>query len=164
VSALFRKVANRRHWDDRQWLAPDDVQADALKDLETKENVLSIYIVEDSDVDRLIAALATTADYVSVFDYAVAPEDVVSELSAKSEPTVGNTPDGEVNQWHRDLEELGAAKLVRLVQLIKSHGQVKRCTEARVHAIIKVSVEAGYIDKTRLNERIAASLRKRGVI
>ena len=35
---LFRKLLNKRHWDEREWLKPGDVQADSLGSLGTKDN------------------------------------------------------------------------------------------------------------------------------
>jgi hypothetical protein len=72
-------------------------------------------VQDESETDRVVAALAACGDYVSVFEYVLLDETVVSNFNIKVHNNPGETPDALVNvQHHRDLVELSAGVLMQL--------------------------------------------------
>jgi hypothetical protein len=151
---ILRKIRKARwHRNDvLDWLLPDEIQADSLLDLSTKDNQLSIYIVEDdrSNLERIIAALAGNCDFISNVDYALLPAEVLSENEIEVAGVKGETSDEQVNEAHRDLIHLSASKILELAKSIGTKGERTRLTAKRVSEMIGRSIANGYIDKTRL--------------
>jgi hypothetical protein len=151
---ILRKIRKAR-WhrnDDLDWLLPDEIQADSLLDLSTKDNQLSIYIVEDdrSNLERIIAALAGNCNFISNVDYALLPAEVLSEMGIEVAGVQGETSDEQVNEVHRDLIHLSASKILELAQSISTRGERTRLTAKKVSEMIGRSIANGYIDKARL--------------
>ncbi|HEX6715572.1 MAG TPA: hypothetical protein VF088_00590 [Pyrinomonadaceae bacterium] len=151
---ILRKIRKARwHGNDvLDWLLPDEIQADSLLDLSTKDNQLSIYIVEDdrSNLERIIAALAGNCDFISNVDYALVPAEVLSESGIEVADVKGETSDEQVNEAHRDLIHLSASKLLVLAKAISIRGERTRLTTKKVRKMIGRSIANGYIDKARL--------------
>jgi len=68
-------MVKKRNWlkphDELPWLQPDEVPATRWRKIsEPKNNALSVWYVEDeSDIDRIVAAMSTTKDHISNVDY-----------------------------------------------------------------------------------------------
>ena len=163
---LFRKLNHKRHWDHHPSHAHGDVQADAMKCLVTSRNTLSVYLLEDTDQqkDRVVAALAVTRDYLADFDLVVVPDDTLRTLGITRIDNPGDTLDHEVNQWHYDLVDLTVMQLARLAVAIKRCGTIERYNRARLLDTIRTSLDANFIDRQRIPDTLADSLRRKGVI
>src|SRR5438874_12791164 len=99
---------------DVPWLSPGDVPADALLDLRTEANALSVCQVEAdlSNLERVVAALAASRDTLANADFVLFDVRILTSLAIGSEATCGATPDEEANaRWHLDLVELTAARI-----------------------------------------------------
>ena len=166
MAIIFRKLNQKRHWDNAPWLEQQDAQADVTKCLATNENRLSVFVLDEPDeqVRRVVAALAATRDHLAHIDLAVVPENILEQCSIRWADTTGQTPDSEVNGWHRDLIELTIAKITRLAAAIKREGQIERYNPKRVGRAIKHSLDVNCIGTERMGEELAQSLRKRGFI
>ncbi len=164
---LLRKIRQGR-WlkdsDQVSWLTGEELPADTLSDLTTSSNTLSVYVIDDnlSNVVRVAAALAATADSLSNFDYVLINIDVLTELHIRLASTLGRTPDHQVNLWHRDLIELSANKLLRLAQHIWKKDEYERLPEKKMLDLIVESVSAGYIDRHRINIKSDKLLKRLG--
>lgn len=92
------------------WVPADDVQADALKDLESGENQLSFWLLDDelSDLDRLLAGLAANRDQLANIDFAVIPLEMITQLGIRIEENPGDCLDPQMSLLHRDLSQLTA--------------------------------------------------------
>ncbi|PJF39618.1 MAG: hypothetical protein CUN54_08230, partial [Phototrophicales bacterium] len=102
-------------------LKPGELPADVFLDLQTDNNKLSVWHLENENsehFERLIAALAANQDYPSYIDYALIEAQMLKQIDIRYEQTPGDTADDEVNTWHYDLVELTAAKLFQLVNAI----------------------------------------------
>ena len=57
-------------WLRPDWLAGDEVQADALVDLSTKDNELSVWLIENdkSNLEHVVTALAANCNTISNLD------------------------------------------------------------------------------------------------
>ena len=125
---ILRKVkkANWRY-DDQEWLSVDEIQSDVLNDLQSKQNKLSIWIVEDdeSNLNRILAALSANRDNPSNLDYVLLDFEILEELGIKHERTNGNTIDEELNkQYHIDFKYLSTQKILDLSFVIKKSGDI----------------------------------------
>ena len=88
---IFRKLSQKRHWDDTQWLEPHETQADAAKCLMTSENRLSIFMLvsPDDQTERVVAALAVTRDNLAHLDLAIAPQEVLARCGIRHDKAQG---------------------------------------------------------------------------
>ena len=163
---IFRKLSQKRHWDDTEWLGPHETQADAARCLMTSENRLSIFVLDapGDQTERVVAALAVTRDNLAHLDLAIAPEDVLARCGIRRDGAQGKTPDSEVNGWHENLIELTVEKIARLAAAIKGEGKIMLYNPKKVEAAIRQSLDANYIDAERINGSMLQSLGKRGII
>ena len=166
MTVIFRKLNQKRYWDNAPWLRQGDTQADATKCLATTNNSLSIFVLDEPDekMERVVAALASTRDYLTTFDLAIFSADILRECGIKRNENQAKTPDREVNGWHEDLIELTMSKVALLASAIKRGGCIKRYNEKKVATSIKNSLSNNFIDPEQIKPKLADSLRKRGFI
>lgn len=167
VPIILRKLEKKRHWDPAPWVGCQDMQADVMKCLSTKNNQLSVYLLNEphTQIERVVAALAASRDFLVPLDLAVVPIDILKECSIQSDDVQGETPDSEVNGWHRNLVELTVTKITRLIFAIRSKGEIKRYPEKKVEQAIKYSLEAESFTVDRIRSReLIQSLKRRNVI
>lgn len=159
MSVIFRKLERKRHWDDKPWLEIGDVQADSTKCFETDENKLSVFVLDkpDQQIERVVAALAANRDYLCELDLAIVPEKALELCAIRRDNIQGETPDSEVNEWHKDFIELSISKIACLATAIKREGQIKRYQPKKVAEAIKFSLEANYFDISNLNQKLLES-------
>lgn len=143
------------------WLPEGELQADALSDLATKDNELSVWRVNDdrSNLEDVIAALGASSSVVSNLDYALFNQDALVQIDVRMKVTKGTTIDERVNtSWHSDLVELSASKLIDVARAILAKGEITRVPEKKVLELITSAVASGRIDSARLDERIRAKI------
>lgn len=163
MALLLRKV-NSRRWlalDGLDWLDEGDIPADPLGDLTTKDNALSLWHIDDDrgNLNRVVAAMATTCDYISKFDYALFDERFLSQIGIDLEQTPAQTPDAEANAaWHYDLKRLSARKLVELAKLILRADNRERINPPRVKSLVTGAVAAGHLEIASLSQKVREQL------
>jgi hypothetical protein len=155
VPQVLRKIRTQK-WlcKGHKWLGQDELQADALVDLASKGNELSVYVVSDdrSNLEQVVAAMAVTnTERIDNFDYALFDEECLSRLNIKIKVTKANTPDEEVNRLHRDLAELTVRKVIALVDVIKSEAKRERVQERTVRRLVAHGILSGQINPSRLH-------------
>lgn len=140
----------------------DEVQADALLDLRTSANELSVWRVGDEAdcLSRATVALALQRQSLQEYDFGLFTEDAVRALDIELCNTEGNTADPEFNNRHVDLVKLTARKVADLAALIRREQNIKRHTFATIKADTKKLIEDGHINIDRLNPEIRKSLQK----
>ena len=165
MTTIVRMLSQKRHWDNKQWLGTNDAQGDTTKCLLTKENKLSIFLLEEPSVqiERVVAALALNKENISNIDLAIAPEKVLATCGIDRDKVQANTPDIEVNEWHLDLVELTVNKIAKFATTIKREGEIKRYHEAYVKKAIQKSLNTDYIATAKISGNLIRSLKKRGV-
>jgi hypothetical protein len=101
------------------FLSEGDVPADPVGELQTKENKLSVWEVEQdrSNLQRIVAALATCPDKVDAAGYILFNSVDLGSSEIQISMTPGGSPDRGVNHCHRDLL-LSGRKLVALTALL----------------------------------------------
>lgn len=135
------------------WLGPQDIQADALGDLRSTDNSLSLYIVNDDSEEeklRVAAALALTRDHIANVDFVLVEEQFLASIKVKVEVVDGETPDDYVNKLHRDLSELSASQIYEIAKEIARKQSVQRLQQAVIIAEISKNVAANKIDISKL--------------
>lgn len=160
--ASFLRHINRSKWyhhDGVPWLQSGELQADALADLYTKNNTLSVYYVEEParDLDRIIAAMAARRNVPTNFDYVLIDGALVARLAIEVAASPGDTPDPVANALHRDLRQLTSDKLLGLVAAIAQSDR-PRIAPADVKARLKAALEAGTFDLSRMDPGLRAHL------
>lgn len=165
MTTIFRKLRQKRHWDSKPWLGTGDSQSDAAKCLMTDDNRLSVFILENSNVqmERVVAALALTRDNLEHVDLAIAPEEVLEVCGIRHAKVPAKTPDSEVNDWHLDLVELTLAKIAELATAIRNEGKIVRYQRTDVRVAVQKSLRTANIVPGNINPKLVRALGKHGV-
>lgn len=159
---FFLRRIQKGRWFKQEWLQADEVPGDALNDLATNGNRLSVYYVEDvSDetiLKRIYAAIAATRDYPDNLDYALIDARDLDKLGLRTEVEIGLTPDDEVNLLHRDIVELSAQKITWLAIEIFPPERRTRILKKEVIKLLSQSMSSGYIDPLRTKESLRSKI------
>ena len=125
---------------------------DSLGDIAPQRCALSVYLVADdqSNLNRVIAALAANQTSPSHFGYALVDLQILNNMGFKIDDQPGDTPDAVVNSWHRDIIELSATRLVLLAQAIQTQGITDQILEKQVHNFISNSLSSNYLDQQKI--------------
>jgi len=151
VPKLLRKSENKK-WlppEKATWLNEGDIHADPLGDLATKGNTLSLYELEDdqTNLNRVIAAIAATKDNVPHFQYTLIDRYEIESLGIKIKKTKGGTADSVVNDCHYDLIELSGYQIVSLAKMLLLKGTRTQMLKDNVKKEIIESVRQGFLDE-----------------
>lgn len=135
------------------WLPDGELQADALVDLKTDNNELSVWYIEDDklNLEQVISALTANRAFVSSIDYALIDLQDLSGLNLKIEKTEGDSPDKEANAtWHRDVTMLTVPLIVGLARTIQTEAEIERIAWKKVVKWIANGVSSGRINRKEL--------------
>ncbi len=164
---FLRKLANRAHFVRPEWLEDDDAPADAFGSFLTRDGALSFWAIDEdeSNLGRVIAALAAGRDYIDKLDYALVEKSVFDIAGVVLRRVEGVSPDGGANQlWHQDLEGLSGKRLLMLAVNMREC-RLERTPKKRVQDLILRSIDDGFISRARMNgklrDKIEAVLRER---
>jgi len=140
-------------------------QADPLGDFQTTENMLSVWLIEDdlSNLNRIITASAANCDYIQNIDYIVFDQGILAKVGIQMQNSQAKTPDGEVNSnWHYDLIEISAQRLLRLVEVLIDRVGPQRVLQRQTTQWITDAVLSGQIDirdlKKHIREKIESKI------
>ena len=92
--ARFLRVVRQARWSRPTWAPnlPLKWQGAALGDLQTTNNVLSVYLVDTQEMtDQVVAALAANRDNISHLDYATINVGFLSALNLQAVQEDGRT-------------------------------------------------------------------------
>jgi hypothetical protein len=161
VALLFREVNNVMWWDpfrspSEAWLGKDELRGDALKSLGSRDNTLSVYILdEDTDsLERVIAAFASQRERLSNLDFALVDSAPLELRGFLLETLDGRTPDSVVNTWHRDLVHLTGARILELAEHMQIHAAFCRRRKAELKRIISKGIGDGWLDTTKMRKEL----------
>jgi len=159
--ARFLRIIRQARWfayPDIPWLAPGELQADALSDLRTEGNSLSVWLVgSDPDERRIVVALAANRERLDVFDYVVFEDTRLVGLGVHIAPVDADTPDAAVNQFHRELRNLTVRQLAELAVVV-SVGRRQRTLPKSVKSRLIEALQAGTLNRGKLNPKLLAEL------
>ncbi len=163
MSHVIRKITYSKWWKNPHvdWLANGELQADALRDIQTNDSRLSVYMsTGEISCDRVIAALASTTDTLSKIEYALLKVQDLEDRGFTLEESPGGTLDNGVNGVHFDIVGLTPVTLYELACFISAKVAQKRLLYGKdeVGRSINASIKAGFIDKNELRPGLAAKL------
>ena len=142
--------------------AEDNFPADPLADLKTRDNRLSVYLIErdnDPQLDRVLAALAAKYMKVDLINFALFDESVLKDLGLEYMQRPGDTFDHLVNRWHYDIVNLTARDLIAIAHALSDAVRDRR-EKKEVGRMIVGGLRAGHIDPTQLLPELLSKLVK----
>ena len=160
---LVRAALRHDRWLETEGRAGLDLPADAIADLRTTDNILSVFeVTETVSAERIAIALAAAPgkkepDHTA---YAVFDSVAVERLGIQITKTPGDTIDAAANLLHYDLNVGTAGKLLDLAVLI-ARVPIVPITRKRVGELLKAGFENGQLDHTRnppLRDKVKAQI------
>ena len=160
---FLRTVQYKTNWDPHgefaKYLPQGEAPADALKDLSTKENALSIWEIDDrgENLDRVLAAIASCRDHIQKIDYVIVDSKHLEDLALAREKKAGATHDEHANAtWHFDLINLSAGDLGRLANRMLMHGTPERIQDKKLLPLLGKSIENKFVNRQDLHQNLRA--------
>ena len=143
----------------------EPLQADALGDLKTTSNTLSVWRVyeDESNLQEVILALASTRQSVSNYDYALIGDGTIAELGISLNDSPGDTLVASVNALHCDLVRLEASQVYQLAVAICANGKIDFMSEKSVGKLLAQGFQSGMVQANEINPSLRVSLTKRGL-
>jgi hypothetical protein len=161
MALLLRNLTSPK-WSAPEWMPSGDVPADALSDLRSSNNALSVWSValDQADLDLALAALASNRDRLDKLDYTLLDDSILVPLSIKCVDSEANTPYVSANAAHRDLIELTVKKVARLAEEMMPLPRV-RVPEKRVKQLLVEALEKGALDRALMKPDLLNELESR---
>jgi len=165
----LRKISKSRWYghEAHRWLPngsleADAIQADAMSDLRTESNALSVWRINDNrtNLEQIIIALAANLPRPTHLDYALFDQQFLVNNEFKIEQLPGNTPCAAANSYHFHLTELSVHKLTEVAEIIKGKAERNRYTKKETLALIKRAIDSGVISRERLGPSIVEAVKK----
>lgn len=164
----YLRSVRRGRWELPQWLSPSrgdhqadalcDLQADALGDLATRGNKLSVFRVEsDQDIDRITVALAATRDNLQNVDYAVFDDAELQGIGIHIRQSPGKTPAYQVNELHYDFFQLTARQTADLAAII-AKGNIARRPRFEIKESMRLAIQGGELDQEAIKKSVLSQL------
>jgi hypothetical protein len=120
-----------------------DVPADAVGDLTTHQNLLSVWEISDdlASIERAVRAVAVGRDKIQPMGYMIFDANLLpAEIEVRT--NIGTSPDKAANPWHRDLA-LSGNKLVALTRLMLQSGESGSVLKHRLEELVQQGVRDG---------------------
>lgn len=141
-------------------MAAGEVCGDILRDFRTEKGRLSLWSINDSNLDRVIAAMAATKKSVEHVDFVLFPEDLLESIGIRAQRVNGNTPDPVANQtWHFDILELTVRHIAVLAASINEKGELRRKQEPDVKELLKDGLEDLRLEESLMPPELVVKLR-----
>lgn len=150
--------------DDQPWIPSGDIPGDTLQAFRTNENELSVWFIQNdkSNLDRVVAAFATTKTSLDTLDYVLLPDNFLPpDIQVKED--AGESCDQLANEkWHRDLVQLTGHRIVELAKQFYHEGYEKeglgRYEDSDIAILIKQGIQRSEIDVNKLNAKLRKAL------
>lgn len=160
---LLRKI-NQNKWKTNIPLTRQTYTADSITGcIRTSQNTLSLWKstttdFNDSDVEELVIALATTTDRPDPIDVIWFNRNELEEKGFKLEDSEGKTPYEAINNRHCDIINMNYEKLGDLAEYIiqkftSDDNNFKRFPKSTVLNLVKKKVQNGDIDIRKLKDK-----------
>lgn len=142
-----------------EWLPQGELQSDALLDLQTKDNSLSVFRVEDAkDTERVVVALAANRCNPAHLDYAIFDDTDLASIGIVMKLQEGDTPDVWVNKLHYNLTNLTVNRLVQIAETV-AVGDHSRALKKDLAAKVKHGINTGTLDKSKIKPTLLGKLK-----
>jgi hypothetical protein len=162
VASFLRVGIREERWfpDDSPWLQPGEVPADALRDLQTNGNALSVFEITDGVEPQYIVAawwaVGPNNDKPGDVGFIVFDADTVRQRF-RVVKTDGLTADRAIDRLHVDIAELTAVRLAELAGVVAA-GTSDVLLGSDLTAILKRSLEQRRFERERMNRKLLARL------
>lgn len=165
MSFLLRRTkCNKWLSDEPYWLEEGEIPADPIFGLDTRNNSMSVWVIDsfEGKLERIIAALAATRDSLQDFEYVLLDSKTLALVGIKSLQTKGESPDRELNSLHLDLVEISGQKLLKLttatLRRIQQQGEdtklIDRVLRKTVAQYIVEGIRQGYLCPEDANAKV----------
>jgi hypothetical protein len=160
MTLALRFINSDLNWEitpeDKMWLLDDEIPADPLSDLKTKNNTLSVYFINDdkADLTRCVSAYASARDKIVEIHCVIFDVRIVQELKIEIHQSEGNLSDEYVNKIHRNLIQLSSQKLVNLAIRIINENETYEFTRDQVYRLIHESLEKNWLDPNKIPDKL----------
>jgi hypothetical protein len=158
--ALLLRVVTNPKWKKPDWMEADEIPADALTDLRSVNNKLSVWSVEpdQSDLDSALIAVASSREHLDKLDYALFDEQVLPALAIEYVKSEGDSPYlAAKSTKHRDLIRLTVRKVARLAEEMMPLERV-RVSEKEIKLKLLEALRGGMLDRARIKQKLLADL------
>jgi hypothetical protein len=170
MSFIIRIVSSKRRFDEpdpdeNPWLGENEIPADAVTDLKTSKNELSIFKVENdsSDIERVVSAFASRRDSFANVDFvyfdSIIFEEIIRQHGLKTNNNLGATPDKEVNKWHCNIVELTDRKVIELAKAMIYQGEKGRKDKKKIKRLIEDACSQKKLAEKEMNQKLLTKLR-----
>jgi len=162
--ALLRTI-KRGRWLEAPAGKPGRAPGDALLDLQTRDNKLSVWVIEDdgSNLDEVVGSIALSREALSHLDYVTFELDMVAKLGLDVRESEGATPVLAANRWHREVVELSAEDVAELADDLFRRERA-RVREAEVKSIVAQLLGGAQVDVAQLDPNMFAALQKSNLL
>jgi hypothetical protein len=143
--ALLLRTVRQHRWHKepaKPFLEQDDIPADPLGDLPTRENLLSVWVLSDdrANLERVVRAVAIGKDRIDHAGWVTFDSMILERAGIEVLENPGESLDQEANAWHRDLV-LSGNKLVSLAKAILRDGDSGQVLKGRMQQLISEGVQ-----------------------
>ena len=160
IMPYFIRAINRENWPEPEDNATaHDLDADALNDLKTQDNTLSVWYAENDDELRkaIVAYLASMDKWVELeeVDFIVIDVKDIEDAGIKLEKTPNFTYIQDYQEMHRDLAELKYDSIEQLADIvIKSinNRQDKIVDRGMIEELFSEVVKSGKLQSTDIDK------------
>src|SRR5438552_1381646 len=146
MALLLRKVKQHRWYKElaTPFLEADDVPADPFADLQTSENLLSVWKVHEdrSNLIRVVRAIAIGGQRIDHTGYILFDSVHLDAAEIELRENEGRSDDKGANRWHRDLV-LSGKKLLALAKLLLQHGETGTITKPELVEAVEEGIRSG---------------------
>ena len=161
---LIRQL-DQKIWLDRQIANSfGGLQADALKNFRTSENSLSVFKIDEDNIDksvmRILVALACCRQTFDKVDYALFDSDIIEDLDIEFDEIEGATPDQTVNELHVDLKQLSGDVICGLAKSIQNTGKLDRLLRKDIEKAIIEGIKNAQIQVEKINPQLVNKIKQ----
>jgi len=161
---VLRRIRRARWYEDAAWLPIGNTKADALSDLSTEGNKLSVWVIEDdlSNLHFVLAGLAAERELLSNLDYALVEYRSIEQSGMDLEQEEADTPVRAANGYHRDMFHLSAENIAQLVSLIKGNPDRRvRVQWQDVGRLLDHALSLGIVDRNKMKPELLDELQSK---
>lgn len=159
--ALLLRVVSKPKWMRPEWMDTADVPADALADLKSGGNRLSVWRVEadKSNLHVVLTAVASNRERLDKLDYTLIDESLFSAINIAFVDADGVSAHTSANvALHRDLIQLTVARIAKLAEQMMPLERF-RLSEKEVKRLLIAGLGSGELDQTKIDRRLLEQLK-----